>query len=824
MYGIGLTIVAVLIVRRCLLLARRAISALPTPWVLTEQKGELAPAPGQYHDSTEVVSSPDDRLLARSSTRFTRHFMSDVVHLVYTLLFPETPLVLDVVPSKYLTMDPEAPVDLPIGRYTITGFNWAFMNSSFRVENDGEIGYLVNQRNEIIPIPNACVVTGCFSRKRYTVVDGVLVVSEGDFGCQYPIISIMPCISHFSASAAPEETVISWFTPDRVYLKLANSAGSVWMHKHTWPVLLANYRLSSIVSNNSIDSFIRQRHPSMSDATRLRAVDICKLILGGEKGLRQFRYFSRDLAIESLLEEPLPDTEQSHISSSSKSIITWPGATPAKCTGSDADAILERLYKVNMRLRTIPEYIHEAARMFINELTNTLERADVSPIVVPAGEEEVIEQQKSSKTRQKMFQAAELMMSAVHRYSPVVSAFVKTELYSAAKKCRNISAMEALHNLMGFRFDIVLKKLWTYIPCYFPGLKPAEIVAKLQMQLNKAAPLGYTLGKLFATDFSNMDGTECEALRRLIFSIMRAFISPFFRDQFDVLINNHFATKCFFAKEFRYEHLGSMFSGAFCTTNGNTLLTSLMIFTALIRLGLSPRAAFHHLGCAFGDDTVMRDLIAPDGRKLSDMIQLVAADMGLSIKIEETYEIQGVEYFNFLSRWYGMANGEITTSCVDIARMLPKFQTLTIRDATPAQFMMKFSCLLSLAGRNVPIISNYIMKYASLQQLAFVARSEVSSEFLPYWLTLCEENDEIFPSADIDILELCMDLAAKALRVDSHELFALSSKIDECSSMDQLNEVVLCCPPPVEAAHYVYTNDSMRMTTRELLTTGMENA
>lgn len=57
------------------------------------------------------------------------------------------------------------------------------------------------------------------------------------------------------------------------------------------------------------------------------------------------------------------------------------------------------------------------------------------------------------------------------------------------------------------------------------------------------------LGDIIEGDFSNMDGTETEAVRRLVFAVYRRGIEPAYHAEFDAMVDAHFRMRCRMAKD-----------------------------------------------------------------------------------------------------------------------------------------------------------------------------------------------------------------------------------------------------------------------------------
>lgn len=711
-------------------------------------------------------------------------------------------------------------------------FDFGIMHHSFRIVRNADASFLYDTvTNALHPWPVAAEfvsATQCCQHMSYEPSTRTLTV--GHPADQLSVgVGLVPYINEFSCPSNPDITMLTWLINNTRYLKIANAVGYVSLPEGDYQQIYARFHSSSVVAPNSISSKLRNCGNALPEDVDTITNTLHMVLGGGDKGSRKFNSFVRDLIIADEQEETVPTEDRSTITACGPAIITSPGVAPARSTGNDADAIQSRLYDVNpinIELpRDIIEYFGELASI-IKELTLEHNQVLLSPLTY----NEVIDEQRTAKTRKRITVAAETEID-VEGDVPIVQAFVKTELYNAPKKCRNISNMAAVHNLHGFAFDIPFKRgVLKHIPAYCPGLTPEEIVEKIEKQLNvQTLPPGFKHGNLHATDFSNMDGTETEVLRRQVFRLYAAAFQPEHQDKFGKLIDNHFDSKCFFASEHKYQHFGSMFSGSFCTTNGNTLLTISMMYCALRRLGLSPKAAMYHLGLAFGDDGAWRNITCEKtGEDLRQHILGVAKDYGMKIEVEDCDTVDGITYVNFLSRWYGLRDGSVYCSSVDLARQLPKFQTITRRDATDQDFAEKFSSLWLLTGRHTPVISPYIRKWFELNKKEMqINVADMDPDNLPYLLRevasdLVFNMQGLFPLPTTEINEYALRKAAESLGCEPEDLGKLHVFISESRTLEELNSHFVDRDVPAIPDNYLLVGDELRKSIRSKLTVPAE--
>lgn len=100
-------------------------------------------------------------------------------------------------------------------------------------------------------------------------------------------------------------------------------------------------------------------------------------------------------------------------------------------------------------------------------------------------------------------------------------------------------------------------------------------------------------------------------VREIPFKIMsRAFRrqrefpdKPSDRELFWTMVNAQFDALCRTSERVRYSAMDSMLSGAWCTTDANTILNAFIRYAGLRRSGLSRQAAWRAIGLVFGDDS-----------------------------------------------------------------------------------------------------------------------------------------------------------------------------------------------------------------------------
>lgn len=364
----------------------------------------------------------------------------------------------ELIRSSWVSMDAK-PRDLEPGVYVLPPvFDYTKMHHPYKVVRSADYMFLVDLVDGSIhhwpvsvePISsNRNHLPMSYSSSLRTLTIGYATKSE------HMALGIVPQMNVFQCPTNPNCTILTWVIRNRRYLKIASCDGYVSLPETAFLHVYNRFNASSVVAPNSIQSKIRSEEGIAAEDVDTITRALHNLLGGGEKGARQFNYFVRDMFIESEMEEAVPNDNQDHVSSSGPSVITWPAVAPAKSTGCDADAIQSRLYDVNPQITELPrqilEYFAEIREFIVDEVLE-------GELLEPLTYDEILERQNSAKTRQKMAGAIAMDLTAEDGVNPVVQAFVKNELYSAPKKCRNISAMDPLHNLHGFAFDIPFKE------------------------------------------------------------------------------------------------------------------------------------------------------------------------------------------------------------------------------------------------------------------------------------------------------------------------------------------------------------------------------
>lgn len=697
---------------------------------------------------------------------------------------------------------------IPKGKYTVPEFDFGcFVDPVEVLRTSGCVSFRSLRTGENFGWPYQ-VRNGNFTGSTRWSFDGTHLVVRGRklFGHQVVQPVFQELVHVFSSTTVEGLLMATWIMDDMMHIKILNESGFVNLPLSCFSALMSLYRSASTVSSHSLSTYLRNWGFESSYADSV-AVKLFHLV-GGPKGTRDIRYFTTPMfTLESEADLAVPDEVKPYVSVSTPSVIEFPAVVPAMCLSSDLAAPMDRLYAINRVDVDVPEEIIGYA----DELSCHI-LGDNAP-VEPWSYEDVIAAQKTAKTRERMLYSA---LCLNHHEVPKVDAFVKKEAYAEPKDLRNISAIAPAHNLEGFCFGLPLKKeLFKKFGSYSPGRDPEGITQQIlehcRAELPSCGkfirPLAENGNKIFLEgDFSRYDGRQTVGVRNLSFRIMRNLINPAHHKSFDEMVDRQFASRCYANKKIKYEHLGSMLSGAWNTTDGNTILTLLIMYSGLRRLGMTKHQAKHHIGLAFGDDSAASELENVETKqRLSGCMSSVAEELGL--KLEFDFRTDNV--FGYLSRYYHVEDGQIKGSIVDIGRLLPKFHLITRPDATKEDFRQKFSSLRLLAGENTPVLSAYFRTWFRVNGLSPLSFDELDfdSAAMPYWLVIAEDDGLLFPSPDSHVTLKAIEWAAQSLNVSVEDLLRLDDTINRANTAVELEAAYLSRQPAGVDSKFVFIRD-----------------
>lgn len=296
--------------------------------------------------------------------------------------------------------------------------------------------------------------------------------------------------------------------------------------------------------------------------------------------------------------------------------------------------------------------------------------------------------------------------------------FQKNEVYAKVGDPRIINQVPTCHTNDLCAFSGAIKEHLKKGPAkrmYMVGKNPAAIGRALQ-GLHKSQ------GKLAGGDYSRMDGRTSVCCRRYVLKpvYMRYFGEEYHSRLSELLDKEERAS----TKTKRFGHKavlrGANISGSGVTTDLNTLDAAFMEYVARRRGGEGPEEAFRHLGCYFGDDSLVAEGVFEQVRKVAD-----GAGMVLTKEEEPEGALPGRAVF--LSRVYVDLSSTIA-SHPDTHRALRKLCMVSCGPAETksqrvARLALKVEGILA-ADPQVPVLADYARALERVYELksASVAR------------------------------------------------------------------------------------------------------
>lgn len=686
--------------------------------------------------------------------------------------------------TQYVNFNNTTSKTPPTGIWKLYTFDVDTLHDPVDVVDDGKLGYLSRVTGVYTPWPCHARPTG-----RKTTTNTFKVTPNSlSVGTWSPVPSpewaIYSNLRYYAHPTLPHETVITWSSDNTTFFKYCSEYGFFSVPTRILGDLFALYADSTHISPNSIATRLEMDGMPRVHADQL-APKICAL-LGGKKGGRVLDYFTMPTYNNGLAEANDPERFNAHYGTQEgPALLEDPAVLPTMSRDNDRAAVHYRINLVN------PGRVQQPARIpdrIVEFATQFAPRASLGKI----DREEVVELQRTAKTKMRMTKANE-EPSNLAAWS---ASFVKKESYTDPKDTRNISGVNPEHNLWGFQYMMPIKKHLAELHWYGPGKGPKDVVDRLNNMMSTKPPAGYShvVNKngpcFYEGDYSRFDGTQCEMSRRIAFQIMRYWIKEDEREDFDKMIDAHFAATCFLPDGTRYQHKGSMLSGSWATTDANTILNAFCVFDGLREFGLTPAAAAKHVGQTFGDDGLQRMLKRDqDGLDLEQFWVRSTQDLGLRLEV-----IKRDNKVGYLSRWYEFGLHGVEGSVPDLGRLLPKFQYATIPEADLDYFKTKYSSLTILCGQTTPVLSAYLSKWFKLRNITAEDIDEIidSEVDLPYWITLLDELNLVnamFVPCTKSLADFCLERAAEDLKTSVETLLTAQSQIEESTNIEELYAV-----------------------------------
>lgn len=586
----------------------------------------------------------------------------------------------------------------------------------------------------------------------------------------YPVVTIL--------DTEYEHThLLKWRIDDVVYLKLSSSHGWLSMPNSWYQSLAIRYGKSDRVQLQDVSSYMKTLGMDSKDPDYHLNNSIILAWLGGEVRSRKTTYFTQPIRLGGEL------LDSNHHKDYHTDILPPATGTPAVLPSindsNDVAAIVTRIIDVN------PGTVKMAFESFLDEFIQLMQN-NTNVTFSPITTEEVVDSQKTCSTRTRMERAA---IAILTDSNPKIDAFIKKEAYPDFKDPRNISNIAPEHNMVGFRFLLpfkqhVLKHLPWYMPCRTPretGMLVHSFVAS-----NTTYPI-------VEGDYSRFDGTQCETTRRIAFRIMRHFVDANSRKEFDLMIDQQFKSIPTTCVEHRpYSLLGSMVSGSWSTTDGNTLLNAFVCYVARRRSGIDQTAAFN-VGVVFGDDSIT----SCDPSILQD----TAKTLGLSLKSDVR-----PDHVTFLSRIYPFPK-DSGRSYPDVRRVMDKIHIVprvVKPEERPVMIQQKLSSILLLSA-GCPLVADYCRKTLHLFRLQPLTFQHIGVEYLNYWISLSDEDPEFEALTDADYNH-CIAHTALSYKLDETTIHACINSIKNSTNINDLYNVLPSSRESSDAK--MVTNDS----------------
>lgn len=697
---------------------------------------------------------------------------------------------LKVVPRKLLSFSPtDDPEPLPPGSWRTSPLDLDLLaGPTAVVDSDGSYWLRKLTDNSLHKWPVQLVPSGRSAMYTYSQAEKGIVVKRSCFMPVKALCAYSP-LRCFPNPSNPRNHFLVWRLDDSLCFKLSHQSGWNSLPHHLYDELFNTYQRSSHVSLSGIINRLMQ-HGYETGAARDLGSSLIALY-GGAKESRATDYFVYMTHTESPGEEVELDTKE-YATEESGSLIEHPAVYPAINDSNEQAAIVLRLQCVNPAGTVPHQSVYASAKKFAEVFSPPTK-------LLPVLMEEVLEVQKTN-TRARVERA---IQNRDYFGAAEVSSFVKKEPYAAPKDPRNISNVCPEHNVEGFTFLLPIKEHLKTLSWYGPGRDPEAVVANINEAIyGPRLPANGTVEfvnnadgspVLLEGDYSRYDGSQTEPVRRLAFGIMENWIVREHREQFKKIVDDQFAATARLPNGTKYYTQGSMLSGSWATTDGNTILNALVLYHALRKGGLGKRTAAKFVGVCFGDDGLVRELLI-NGKLLSELWQEAAADFNLKLEcIKRTEGVAG-----YLSRYFEFGQAMIESSVPDLARLLPKFKQSVSTEDDPTQiFVKKYSALYYLCGDSTPVLSAYLQKWFAL------TRTQILTEFddrdLPYWIQTLHDQGTIatsFLPCSERLSHWVVKEAAEALKISPEALRALEAAIADSATLPALRECYVHRDPP----------------------------
>jgi len=624
------------------------------------------------------------------------------------------------------------------------------------------------------PFPTRIEQSGVGEPTKITTEGGV---SRAKFDIKGQVHSLVPLAEIVRSGNC---WMLSWLDGGERCLKYDTDAETWRIPTSTFNTIAAQFRgsLSKQACNYSSIASNYLKYINEDPEWRLQAAVRLVEYFGGTIYGPSISYFSAKVILGGV---DLDNTKGNDYATQICPAVTHtPAPLPAINDSNDVAAIVKRIYDVTPVLNDVEidiTLMTRCAKEFAKEMVSRLGTG-----VEPISQDEVILRQKTKATRDKNF-GASLNLPAFDDKAKV-KAFLKKESYPKVNDPRNISDINAEHNLMGFRFLLPVKERLKTLDWYMPGKHPRVVGQRVVEYVS--AVRGTNKYHVLEGDYSRFDGSQCKELRHQAFTIIGELIDAKNRADWMKLAASQLEPIAHTSNEHRlYETCGSMVSGSFFTTDGNTIANALVAFTALFHFGgLSASNAFDLIGLIFGDDSLSGGL--------GEWHESAAKAYGLSLKMVVT-----IDHVTFLSRYYPRPTIS-PVSCPAVRRALDKIHIIPrkLNDKEKRPILHSKLSAYLIMGPNAPLLSNVCRAILRLNGLKPLSSKEI--EFEQYWLTQIDMDETPFQKLDRQDWEIMSYLTSEELGIHPALISKLCNAIDNASTLSALENIIPSTPQVVK--------------------------
>nr|Q3KSM3.1 RecName: Full=RNA-directed RNA polymerase; Short=RdRp; AltName: Full=RNA replicase [Pieris rapae virus]AAY27743.1 RNA-dependent RNA polymerase [Pieris rapae virus] len=273
-------------------------------------------------------------------------------------------------------------------------------------------------------------------------------------------------------------------------------------------------------------------------------------------------------------------------------LVSQPALFAGKGFNADKACIEGRIEKVRNVTKFPIKYVRYAAEFVKLVIPET-----IAGTGVPNSIGMIREEQDKVAQRARFDRVAPIMSTQTENS---IKAFIKTEMYAAAKAPRNISTMAPEITIQSSAYSLPMAKIFKKIPWYCPGKNPKEITLRLA-----EVCLQDPDHELEEGDYTCMDGTQSpDYSDLLLLPIYMRYFAKQYRGQFKNLYNQIYKQRATTSSGVPYNPEMTIRSGSSITTHAGTLNNAFNIYAALRDMGYDETTAWDKVGAVFGDDSL----------------------------------------------------------------------------------------------------------------------------------------------------------------------------------------------------------------------------